>query len=175
MRTRTRTLAVGKFKTLLLFEAIIFVTLLFGTAAFANVEVAFLSAFFVIAASGYAHKKMVKERLKNGHYADDDRDPLEKIDDPHGLFDDEDINNAPAEELDLREIVKEEKKKIKPFSLGNIKQGAKGSLSLYRLGAYLFLFLGFVALRNNHLLDIRLYLAALLPGIIAGYLFIKEK
>ena len=174
MRMTTRTSVVRRFKTLLLFEAIIFVTLFFGKAVFINAQVAFLSSFFVIAASGYAHKKMIKGRIKNGIYADD-RDTLDKIDDPHGLFDEEQINDAPSEELDLKQIVKEEKKKIKPFSFANVKHGAKWSFSLYRLGAYLFLFLGFIALKNNHLLDVKIYLVALLPGIVAGYLFLKEK
>ena len=165
---------VQKFKIFLIFEVLVIATLLFGKCAFTNVQVAFLSSFLIVVASGYAHKRMVRGRIINGIYADD-RDPLDKIDDPHGLFDDEEINDAPAEELDLKAIVKEEKKKVKPFSLGNIKQGAKGSFSLYRLGAYLFLFLGFIALKNNHLLDVKFYLAALLPGIIAGYLFLKEE
>ena len=170
----TRTSVVQKFKIFLIFELLVLATLLFGKGVFANVQVAFLSSFLIVVASGYAHKRMVEGRVKNGIYADD-RDPLDKIDDPHGLFDEEEINDAPAEELDLKAIVKEEKKKVKPFSLGNIKQGAKGSFSLYRLGAYLFLFLGFIALKNNHLLDVKFYLAALLPGIIAGYLFLKEE
>ncbi len=170
----TRTSVVQKFKIFLIFELLVLATLLFGKGVFANVQVAFLSSFLIVIASGYAHKRMVEGRVKNGIYADD-RDTLDKIDDPHGLFDEEEINDAPAEELDLKAIVKEEKKKVKPFSLGNIKQGAKGSFSLYRLGAYLFLFLGFIALKNNHLLDVKFYLAALLPGIIAGYLFLKEE
>lgn len=165
---------VRRFKTFLLFEALVFATLLFGTAVFANVQVAFLSSFLIIVASGYTHKKMVNERIKNGIYADD-RDPLEKIDDPHGLFDEEEINDTPAEELDLKAIVKEEKKKIKPFSAGNLKQGLKGSFTLYRIAAYLFLVFGFIALKNNHILDVKIYLAALLPGIVAGYLVLKEE
>ena len=174
MRMMTRTSVVRRFKTFLLFEALVFATLLFGTAVFANVQVAFLSSFLIIVASGYAHKKMVNGRIKNGIYADD-RDPLDKIDDPHGLFDEEEINDAPAKELDLKAIVKEEKKKIKPFSAGNLKQGLKGSFTLYRIAAYLFLVFGFIALKNNHILDVKIYLAALLPGIVAGYLVLKEE
>jgi len=169
----TRTSVVRKFKILLLFEAFILLFLLYDRAVFANVQVAFLSSFLIIVASGYAHKKMINTRIKNGAYAQD-RDPLDKIDDPHGLFEEDDINNTPAEELDLKQIVKEEKKKIKPFSLGSIKQGARSSFSLYRLGAYIFLFLGFIALKNNHVLDVKWYLAALLPGIVAGYIVLKE-
>ncbi len=163
---------VRKFNTFLLFEALLFLALLFGQDVFINVQVAFLSSFLIIIASGYTHKKMVLKRVDADAYVDD-RDPLEKIDDPHGLFDEEEISDAPVEELDLRQIVKEEKKKVKLFSLENIKAGTKGSLSFYRLGAYLFLFLGFIALRNNHILDVKIYLAALLPGIVAGYLFLK--
>ncbi len=170
----TRTSVVRRFKTFLLFEALVFATLLFGTAVFANVQVAFLSSFLIIVASGYAHKRMVDGRIKNGIYADD-RDPLDKIDDPHGLFDEEEINDAPAEELDLKAIIKEEKKKIKPFSAGNLKQGLKGSFTLYRIVAYLFLVFGFIALKNNNVLDVKIYLAALLPGIVAGYLVLKEE
>ena len=170
----TRTLVVQKFKTFFLFEALIFATLLFGTTVFANVQVAFLSSFLIVVASGYAHKKMVQRRVENGIYADE-RDPLDKIDDPHALFDEEEINDAPPENLDLKAIVKEEKKKIKPFSAGNLKQGLRGSFTLYRIAAYIFLILGFIALKNNHLLDVTIYVIALLPGIIAGYLVLKDE
>lgn len=164
---------VRRFKILLGFEALVFTTLLFGKDVFVNVQVAFLSSFLIVAASGYAHKRMVDGRIKNGIYADD-RDPLDKIDDPHGLFDEEEINDAPPEELDLKAIVKEEKKKIKPFFAGNLKQGLRGSFTFYRIAAYVLLIFGFIALKNNHLLDIKLYLIALLPGIVAGYMFLKE-
>ena len=170
----TRISVARRFKTLLLFEVFILITLFFGTAVFANVQVAFLSSFLIIVASGYAHKRMVDGRIKNGIYVDD-RDPLDKIDDPHGLFDEEEINDAPPEELDLKKIVKEEKKKIKPFSAGNLKQGLRGSFTLYRIAAYLFLIFGFIALKNNHLLDVKIYIIALLPGIIAGYFVLKDE
>ena len=174
VRMMTRTSVVRKFKTFLLFEALVLATMLFGTAVFINAQVAFLSSFLIIVASGYAHKKMVEGRIKNGIYADD-RDPLDKIDDPHGLFDEEEINDAPPEELDLKAIVKEEKKKLNPFSTSSLKQGLRGSFTLYRIAAYIFLILGFIALKNNNLIDIKIYVVALLPGIIAGYLVLKDE
>ncbi len=167
------TSVVRKFKILLLFEAVILLILPFGERLFANVQVAFLSSFLIILASGIAHKRMVQSRLKNESFSDD-RDPLDKIDDPHELFEEEIINDAPAEELDLRSIVKEEKKKVKLFSANSLKYGLKGGMTLYRIGAYLFLFFGFVALKNNHLLDITIYLLSLPLGIVAGYMTLKE-
>ena len=164
---------VRRFRIVLIFEIFILITLLLDITVFANIQVAFFSSFLVILASGYAHKKMVNGRIKSGIYTDD-RDPLDNIDDPHALFDEEEINNTPLKELDLKTIVKEEKKKIKHFSATNLKQGLRGSLTLYRIAAYLFLVFGFIALKNNHILDVKIYLASLLPGIVVGYLVLKE-
>jgi hypothetical protein len=74
----------------------------------------------------------------------------------------------------LREIVKEEKKRVKPMNAKNIKYGLRGGLSPLRLGAYLFLVLGFIALNNNHILELIYYLPSLLIGIVAGSIGAKE-
>ncbi|MDF1883303.1 hypothetical protein JHD49_05055 [Sulfurimonas sp. SAG-AH-194-C21] len=103
-----------------------------------------------------------------------DRDLLDTIEDPHGLYDGEAINEAPAEELDLKTIVKEEKAKIKTFSVKSMKHGARGSASVFRIVPYIFLVLGFIALQNNHLLDLSAYLPSLLIGIVVGTLVSKE-
>jgi hypothetical protein len=68
----------------------------------------------------------------------------------------------------------EEKAKIKTFSLSSIKHGARGSVSLFRLLPYLFLILGFIALKNNEVLDLSFYLPSLMIGIVVGYLASKE-
>ncbi|SFV59072.1 hypothetical protein MNB_SM-7-188 [hydrothermal vent metagenome] len=162
---------VQRFKTFLFFELAILVTLLFGKEIFANVQVAFLSSLFIILASGYSYKKMVDKGVKSDAYIDD-KDPLDKIDDPHGLFEEE--TNKTDEDLDIKEIIKEERKKVKPLTLSSLREGIKGGLSLYRLGAYLFLFVGFIALKNNHILDIKIYLVALFPGIVCGYLLLRR-
>ena len=164
---------VKKFiKIFLIFELPIVALYLFSPALFANVEVAFLSSFFVVLASSYAHKRMVLSKVAAGEY-EEERELLDKIEDPHGLYDTP-INDAPPEELNLREIVKEEKKKVKPMNAKNIKYGLRGGLSPWRLGAYFFLVLGFIALNNNHILELIYYLPALLVGIIAGSLGAKE-
>ncbi|MBU1658407.1 hypothetical protein KKG72_05060 [bacterium] len=102
------------------------------------------------------------------------RELLDEIDDPYELYDDTPLNEAPADELDLRAIVKEEKKKIKIVNFKDMKKGSKAGFSLFRLIPYLFLVLGFIALSNNELLDIAIYLPSLLPGIVVGYISGKE-
>jgi hypothetical protein len=150
-------------------QGAVFVTLLVSKGAFASAEVAFLSAFLVIVGSSYAYKNMVNTQVKKGEY-EEKRDLLDEIEDPHELYDDTPINDAPVEELDLKAIVKEEKGKIKTFNLKSMKHGAKGSVSAFRLVPYLFLILGFIALKNNNLLELRWYLPALAFGIVVASL-----
>lgn len=159
--------------TLLLSEALVLSTALYSKSFFINAQVAFLSSMFVIVGASLAYKKMVITKVDAEAY-EDDRDLLDTIEDPHGLYDEEDINEAPAEELDLKTIVKEEKAKIKTFSVKSMKHGARGSVSVFRIVPYIFLVLGFIALENNNLLDLSAYLPSLFIGIVVGSLVSKE-
>jgi len=132
-----------------------------------NLQIAFLSSFFIIIGSMYAYKKMVEQQVQAEEY-EEQRDLLDTIEDPHGLYDDEPINDTPVDGLDLKAIVKEEKKKIKIVNFKDMKKGSKAGFSLFRLIPYLFLVLGFIALKNNNLLDVAIYLPSLLVGIIVG-------
>jgi len=154
-------------------ELFIFATYLFSSHLFANVEVAFLSAFLIIVGASYAYKRMVIAKVESGEYVED-RELLDKIEDPHELYDGKEINDAPPEELNLREIVKEEKAKVKPLNIKNMKHGIRGSISLFRLLPYLFLILGFIALKNNAVLDLWFYLPSLFIGVVVGSLVSKE-
>jgi hypothetical protein len=154
-------------------ELIILATNFISFEFYINFQVAFLSAAFILFGSMFAYKKMINTQIEN-EIVDEKRDLLDEIEDPHELYDNEPLNEAPYEELDLREIVKEEKKKIKTFSLSSAKHGAKGGLSAFRLVPYVILVLGFIALKNNELLNIGVYLGALLPGMIVGYFSAKE-
>lgn len=136
---------------------------------FINLQIAALSSFLVIAGSLYAYRKMVVARVEANDMLDEP-DLLDAIEDPHGFYEDTDINHAPFEELDLKSIVKEEKKKIKILNLQSVKEGSSAGFSLYRLLPYLFLILGFIALQNNKLLNIAIYLPALLLGIVLAHL-----
>lgn len=154
-------------------QIVIFATYLISQAAFTNTEVAFMSAFLIILGSSFAYRKMVDKQVENESY-EDKRDLLDEIEDPHELYDDKPLNMAPAEELDLKQIVKEEKAKIKTFSLKSAKHGAKGSVSAFRLVPYVLLVLGFIALKNNNVLDLWFYLPSLAFGIIIGSVCSRE-
>jgi hypothetical protein len=160
-------------KLFLVIEVLIIATKLISFSFFINLQVAFLSSFFVILGSAYAHRKMVISDIENENIGYE-RDFLDEVEDPHELYDDVEINNAPAEELNLKEIVQEERKKIKTFSAKSMKKGVKASSSLFRLIPYIFLILGFIALKNNDLLDIMIYLPSLMIGIIIGSISSKS-
>jgi hypothetical protein len=160
-------------KLIIFSEILIIITLFFSFSFFINLQIAFLSSLFVILGSTYAYKKMVNTQVSSDTLSEK-RDLLDEIEDPHELYEEDSINYAPVEELDLKAIVKEEKKKIKTFSFDSIKKGAKGSTSLIRLTPYLFLVLGFIALKNNEMLNLAVYLPSLLVGIVVGSISSRE-
>ncbi len=154
-------------------QSFIFLTYIISFEFYINLQIAALSSFFIIAGSAYAYKKMVKNQVALENI-DEKKDILDEIEDPHELYEDFEIDNIASDELDIKAIVKEEKKKIKILNIKDIKKGSKAGVSLFRLVPYLFLILGFIALKNNDLLDISVYLPSLLVGIVAGYFFAKE-
>jgi len=160
-------------KIVLFVEILILLTKLISFEFFINLQIAFLSSFFVIIGSTLAYKRMVISEV-NADNIDYKRDFLDELEDPHELYDDEPINDAPAEELDLKEIVKEERKKIKMFNMKDAKKGFKAGVSFYRVVPYIFLVLAFIALKNNELLSIGVYLPSLLLGIIVGSISSKS-
>ena len=190
-----RTMVKKSIKIIGIAELIVLLFYFYSFEVFINIQVAFLSSLFVILGSSFAYRKMVQTQVKSESF-EEKRDILDDIEDPHELYDDkvhpegicstandevregalgyEPINDTPVEELDLKAIVKEEKAKIKTLSIKSMKHGAKGSVSLFRLVPYLFLVLGFIALKNNELLDIAIYLPSLLIGIVIGSVLSKE-
>ena len=152
---------------LVVLQILLFIGFFISKEFFYNVEVGFWSAFFVVFGASYAYKKMVQYKIDTQEY-EDKRDILDEIDDKFDLYDEQEINNAPAEELDLKAIVKEEKAKIKTVSLSSMKYGAKGGFSPWRLLPYLLLVFGFIALNNNGVLSLWFYLPALGVGVVVG-------
>ena len=171
--TRMRITVKQSIKIILGVEILILLTKLISFGFFINLQVAFLSSLLVILGSAYAHRKMVISDIENENIGYQ-RDFLDEVEDPHELYDDEPINEAPAEELNLKEIVQEEKKKIKTLSAKSMKKGVKAGVSMFRLAPYIFLILGFIALKNNNLLDIMIYLPSLMSGIIVGSVTSKK-
>ena len=167
----TKTMTTIHKKTIKLLAAIQILILLAAFVSFEffiNLQIASLSSFLIIIGSAYAYKKMVESEVEAQNY-EQKRDFFDELEDPYELYDETPVNETPADELDLKTIVKEEKKKIKILNFAEIKKGSRAGVSLFRLLPYLFLVLGFVALKNNELLDISIYLPSLLVGILAGY------
>ncbi len=159
-----RTMVKKAIKFIVISELLIVATYFISFKIFINLQIASLSSFFIIFGSMYAYKKMVIRQVETENI-EEKRELLDEIEDPHGLYD---------EESDLQTIVKEEKKKIKTINFSDMKKGFKAGFSLFRLIPYVFLVLGFIALKNHGVLDIAVYLLSLLVGIFVAYLSAKE-
>jgi hypothetical protein len=105
---------------------------------------------------------------------DDSKDVIDHLEDPYDLYSEEVVE---AEEKDLVEVVKEERKKLKDGrSLYQTLKDTKAALSIYRLAAYAVLILGFLYLNRQGLLYIPAYIIALgIPPVIIVTLLLKEK
>lgn len=161
-------------KIVLITEILILATILYSFELFINLQVGVLSSFFIMLGSLYAYKKMVTKQLDSGNF-EEQRDPLDRMEDPYELYTPEESSGQKEfSAAEIKQIVQEEKKKIKTFNFSSMKKGSKGSVSLFRLIPYIFLILGFIALRNNEMLDIAYYLGALFIGIVIGYISAKN-
>jgi hypothetical protein len=155
---------------------IIIFTLLSGNRDwFINSQIGFFSSSLVMFASIISYRNMVKSRLEAGAVIEDDnRDTIDKIDDPHDLY----TQDEKSKDIALKDIVKEERENLKNSrrSIWQVTKDSKASLSFYRLGAYGALILGFFYLNNNHILDISSYLFSLVaPPIIIIIILMREK
>lgn len=169
MTEMMRIIVIQSIKTFLTLELFVLLTLFYSLEAYSNIQVAFLSAFFIIVGSAFAHKRVIDTNVKSYESDLTQRELLDRIEDPHELYEELEPIEAEPKEEDFKKIIKEEKAKIKTFDLKSAGYGAKATVSLFRLIPYLFLILGFIALQNNALLHLEFYLPALLVGIIGGY------
>jgi len=120
-----------------------------------NTQVAFLGSLLVTLASFLSYKKNVNNRLSSFEKKDqyktlEDRDKIDEIDDPFDLY--SEYEQIPEDELTtekIKEIIKDEKSKIKKNSIKNVFTSAGGFVSIYRIFAYGFLIFSFFALNNN--------------------------
>jgi len=141
---------------------------------FINSQIGFITSSLVMIASILSYRNMVKNRLDAGVVvSDDNRDTIEKIEDPYDLYGE----NSSENDKPIGEIIKEEKSKLKKNrrSIWQVTKDSKPALSFYRLGAYAILILGFFYLNNTHKLDISSYLFALsIPPIIVIIILMKK-
>lgn len=121
-----------------------------------NTQVAFISSLFITIASFLSYRKNIQGRLSNLDISKsnktEDRDKIDEIDDPYDLY--TEYEEIPEEELTpekIKEIINDEKSKVKKDSLKNTIFSATGFLSIYRVLGYSTLIFGFFALNNNKL------------------------
>jgi len=142
-----------------------------------NSQVAFVASTLIVFASMLSYRSMVYGRLNVGAIPDDERDTLDKLEDPYDLYDDEKVEVS-DEEKTLVEVVKEERENLKKGrrSFWEATKDSKASLSFYRLGAYGILVLGFFYLNTNKLLDITAFLISLgVPPVIIVLILMNNR
>jgi hypothetical protein len=140
-------------------------------------QVAFFSSLFITIASFLSYKRNIENRLSNLDLTQDnesvDRDKIDEIDDPYDLY--TEYKEIPESELTpekIKEIINDEKSKVKRNSFKNTIFSASGFLSIYRVLGYMILIFGFFALNNNKILIPIAFIIGL--GIVPlGVLFSK--
>ncbi|MCT7589269.1 hypothetical protein [Aliarcobacter butzleri] len=119
-----------------------------------NTQIAFISSLLITIASFVSYKKNIQNRLSNFDYSKiskgEDRDKIDEIDDPYDLY--TEYEEIPENELTaekIKEIINDEKSKVKRNSVKNTIFSASGFLSIYRIFGYIILVFGFFVLNNN--------------------------
>lgn len=143
-------------------------------------QIGFFSSSLVIAASMMSYRNMIEKRIKNLTPLDeDDKDQLSKIDDPYELYDDEqpkELREYSKEEFLDEVATQKEIQKANRRSPYQVIKDSKAFLSIYRLGAYALLILGFFYLNRHEYLHIPSYFFSLsLPPAIVVLLLMREK
>ncbi|WP_228275986.1 hypothetical protein [Aliarcobacter butzleri] len=119
-----------------------------------NTQIAFISSLLITIASFVSYKKNIQNRLSNFDYSKiskgEGRDKIDEIDDPYDLY--TEYEEIPENELTaekIKEIINDEKSKVKRNSVKNTIFSASGFLSIYRIFGYIILIFGFFVLNNN--------------------------
>ena len=138
-----------------------------------NTQIGFISSSLVMLASMKSYQRMVDARVEHNVITyDDSKDVIDQLEDPYDLYSEDVV----AEE-DVVEVVKEERKKLKDGrSLGQILKDTKAALSVYRLGAYAVLILGFLYLNRHEYLHIPSYILAIsIPMFVMVFVLLQAK
>jgi biopolymer transport protein ExbB/TolQ len=126
-----------------------------------NIEISFISSLIISMATYIAYKKNVQNSVDfEVQKQAEDLDYIDKIDDPYDLYSD-DVKQEIIENP-TKEQIQEAMKPIKQNHFANFKKGLLSYSSFYRIGAYIFLVIGFFYLNNNKLLDVIPYLLGFL-------------
>lgn len=150
--------------------------ILFDINVVYNTQIGYITSTLVMVASIVSYRRMVNARVKHNIVTmDDSKDVIDKLEDPYDLYSEDDIDD---EEKDFAQTVKEEKKKLKENrrTVFQTIKDTKAALSIYRLGAYAVLILGFLYLNRHGILHIPSYIISLgIPSLILVWVLLKEK
>jgi len=166
------------FKTLIIVDILLIAAsvIFFDIKVLYNTQFGFISATLVMIASMISYRRMINTRVEHNVITmDDSKDFIDKLEDPHDLYSEEVVEE---EEKDLVETIKEEKKKLKENrrTLYQTLKDTKAALSVYRLGAYAVLVLGFLYLNRHGLLHVPSYILALsIPPMVIVIMLIRDK
>jgi cellulose synthase/poly-beta-1,6-N-acetylglucosamine synthase-like glycosyltransferase len=141
-----------------------------------NFQIASISAILIAIGSFLGYKKEVVKKSQEFEIDnEEDKDTIDKIEDPYNIFDEE-INEKELSKEDIQKIIAQEKSKIKKFSIKNIFLTIGAIFSPFRIIGYLVLIIGFFWLKANHFLEIFSYLFGifLLPLSVLLFSF-KQK
>ena len=143
-----------------------------------NSQIAFLTSSLVMFASIVSYRNMVQNRLDKGMVlSEDNRDTIDKIEDPYSVFGEDEISEKDKEKP-IKEIIQKNKARLKEGrrSFWQVTRDSKAALSFYRLGAYGLLIMGFFYLNNSSNLHIASYLSALaIPPVVVVAVLMRKK
>lgn len=164
-----------KFFIILIFLDLILILYLFLNREYLkllNTQIALIASIFVTGGSFLGYRKLILKRAKNYENIDD-RDLLEKIEDPYGLYEENSNQN-----LSAKELFQEEKQKIKGFKKGvfNFISTSSAFLSIYRVFGYLFLIISVLFLIDKKIFyPIHYFLGlSLVPLSAMIFMFVKK-
>ncbi len=138
-------------------------------AVYANFIVAMFTSMAIVMGSLYSYRNMIQNRVADAE-AGDSKDIIDEMDDPYDLYEEE----REQEITDIKQMIKEEKARQKSNIIKNTTQNSSALVSIYRLIPYAILVLGFIALENNHALEVLPYMVGLAAGIPLGYLIARS-
>ena len=154
MKINQEVLKFAKVFIILDFCMILYAFIFQNSSWLLNTQVAFISSLFITIASFLSYKRNIQNRLSNLDLSKqnqgEQRDKIDEIDDPYDLY--TEYEQVPESELTpqkIKEIIEDEKSKVKKNSFKNTLFSAGGFLSVYRVLGYSFLIFGFFALNNN--------------------------
>lgn len=133
---------------------LIALSLYIGGAWLLNTQVAFICSMLIVFGSFYSYKSMVEQKLHKGDFGDD-RDLLDSIDDKHELFEESESKTEEISAQEFKKIYKEERARLggTKRSFANLFKSWSGALGIFRILAYVVLFISILVLIRKGFFD----------------------